>query len=272
MDLVSPPIPMAGLLPGCVTSSALFSLLRALPRPRAGDPEDLGRGIIHDALTVLRAFRLRDGYEVMLAIRLVIAEFAARGSVRLSHVCPEGSQAQRQNDQISLRQFAVAAQAEQRLLRHRRALVKEGVAPEELPAWEYDLRALEAVWRKGGEAVVDAAPVEMERQEAVTPNAAAAMPTLAPSARDAPKPAARIEPAPAEALVPADDVTEGDPMACPRASDEDGPSQEVQSDGEEDEPSRWMLGPWRNQPATPRGAGMSIREQPERTAEATRAG
>lgn len=138
--------PLLGLLPGCISLAMLYDLLCCLPRPRAGGPRDYGRQLIQDALAMLDAAAPRDRLEAMLATQMVALHAQARPALmRAAMEENPDRQARLQRHAMALQRRAEAL--ERAIARHRRALAREGLVHVAPPGWEYDLDALEAVWR-----------------------------------------------------------------------------------------------------------------------------
>lgn len=162
--------PLLGRLPGCFSLVMVHCLIRCLARPQSGGPAAYGRLLIQDALGMVDNYAPRDTLEAMLVMQIVSFHSRAQQALmRAAQVADPVKLARAERHAMALRRAAEAL--ERQLWRRRRALAAEGEVHVSPPAWEYDLDALEAMWREAGPVEVAAADEAAADDEAMVAGA-----------------------------------------------------------------------------------------------------
>jgi len=141
-------------------------LIRALPCPTAADAAAFGRQTLHEVLAMISLYRPCDVIEALLVQQIAILHVRAPLAAALAAASEDTPESMVRYERHMMAQLRCAGALERRLRIYRRELAAQGYAPATDAPWDYDLAAMEALWR-----------------EAHTPPAAAAAPAAAPGVR-----------------------------------------------------------------------------------------
>jgi hypothetical protein len=141
-----PDIPATGPLPGCFSPLIADETVRALPRPREDAPAEHGRQMLHEAMAMVAEYAPCTVVEARIVMQIIIWQFRAARAVGTAarQAMPA---AMERGERHAMTQIRATGALERRLACGQRARMKAGIEVPEMGTWDYDLAALEAVWR-----------------------------------------------------------------------------------------------------------------------------
>ena len=180
-----PAIPATGTLPGCFSPAMVAGLIRALPRPTAADAAELGRQTLHEVLAMISLYRPCDVIEALLVQQIAILHVRAPLAAALAAASEDTPESMVRYERHMMAQLRGAGALERRLGIYRREQAARGCAPAADEPWDYDLAAMEALWREAHTQQAAAGAPVAAAISRILPAIAAAPPITESSVRSA---------------------------------------------------------------------------------------